>query len=143
MAVLLCLMAAGCADDEGPERVAVQGEVRLGGQPLESGQIRFIPNGASVGPSAAATITQGRYEFDAETGPIVGTHRVEIEATNYLGFEMDDERAFAGFAQSGEIRNREKTANPVPARYNTQSTLTRTIEADSETPIDFDLTGPV
>lgn len=139
LAALLCLLGAGCADEEGPERVAVHGTVRLGGEPLASGQIRFIPTDDNAGPAAAATITDGHYEFDDVTGPVVGTHRVEIEATNYLGFEIDDEQAFASFAESGENRNPERTRNPVPPVYNDQSTLTRTVEAGDETVLDFEL----
>jgi hypothetical protein len=137
--LVLCLLSGGCGRDDGPQRVAVHGSVRLANATLKSGQIRFIPTGSTSGPSAAAVIVDGRYEFTSDDGPLIGTHRIEIEATNYLGFEIDDERAFAEFARSGGTRDRQKTKNPVPEQYNVRSTLTRTVDADDETPLDFDL----
>ncbi len=135
----VCLLSAGCGRDDGPRRVAVHGNVRLANVPLKSGQIRFNPTDGTQGPSAAAAIIDEQYEFTTDDGPLVGTHRVEIEATDYLGFEIDDERAFAEFARSGGTHDRQKTKNPVLERYNIRSTLTRTVDSESEPKLDFDL----
>lgn len=137
--VLFALYVASCSGDVGPERVAVHGAVRLDGAPLPAGQIRFIPTEGTSGPAAAAEIKDGEFAFTEDDGPIVGTHRVEIEATDYLGFAIDDERAFAQFARSGGTRDRRRTQNPVPPEYNRQSKLVRTIDRESEPVIDFEL----
>jgi hypothetical protein len=139
MRVLFALYLASCSSDSGPERVAAHGTVRLGGELLASGQIRFVPSEGATGPAAAASIQNGQYAFSDSDGPIVATHRIEIEATNYLGFEIDDEQAFASFAQSGGTRDRRRTLNPVPQKYNVQSSLTRAVDRDTDPEFDFDL----
>jgi len=137
--VILCLLSGGCSSHDGPQRVAVRGIVRLADVPLKSGQIRFVPARDTIGPAAAAVIHDGQYKFTSDDGPLVGNHRIEIEATGYLGFAIDDERVFAEFARSGGTRDRRKTKNPVPERYNVHSTLTRTVNAGEEPVIDFHL----
>ncbi len=120
-AVLLALLGAGCGGEtEGPMRVPVSGNVTVDGQSLESGVIRFIPDGPAGGPAASAVITAGKYQLTEADGPVFGSQRVEIEATNYLSFEIDDEQGFAAAATSGELKDAE---NPIPPQYNQQSTL--------------------
>jgi hypothetical protein len=52
----------------------------------------------------------------------VGRHRVEIEATGYHDFAIDDEQAFA---EAFQRRPRSPLGqNPVPAAYNERSELT-------------------
>lgn len=137
--VLLSLYLASCSSDSGPQRIAVRGAVRLGNVPLANGQIRFIPTEDTTGPAAAASVVDGEYEFTSVDGPVVGTHRVEIESAEKFDFPVDDEQAFAKFAQSGKTRDRKRPLNPVPDIYNVKSTLTRTVAADSESVFDFEL----
>jgi hypothetical protein len=137
--VLFTLYLASCSSDSGPQRIAVRGAVRLGNVPLANGQIRFIPTENTKGPAAAASIVDGEYAFTAADGPLVGTHRIEIESADRFDFPIDDEQAFAQFAQSGKNRDRKRPLNPVPDIYNTKSTLTRTVDADSEPVFDFEL----
>jgi hypothetical protein len=128
----------GCGGTDGPDRVAVTGTVLLDGQPLSSGVIRFIPTGETHGPAAAATITNGRYETTSEQGPVPGTHRVEIEATGYYGFAIDDEAAYVAQVEKNGGRF---PANPVPEIYNRRSTLTAEVAASGQTPLDFALSA--
>ncbi len=137
--VLFALYLASCSGETGPHRVAAHGTVKLDGELLEAGQIRFVPSGETSGPGAAAPILHGKYAFTELDGPIVGTHRIEIEATDHLGFAIDDEQAFARFAESGGARDKARTRNPVPPQYNRQSTLERTVEADKQPLFDFNL----
>lgn len=76
VAVLL-LASLGCNDSG--SRVPLAGTVsQAGGDPV-NGSITFIPADESAGPAATAAITDGRYQFDASTGPLPGRHRVTIE----------------------------------------------------------------
>jgi hypothetical protein len=137
LASLLTVLAAGCGSgEEPPPRVPVTGDVTLNGEPLKSGVIRFIPDAATTGPAAMATINDGQYVLTDEDGPIFGHHRVEIEATNYLGFELDDEQAYAAYATAGgaPIGN-----NPIPANYNRQTTLAAEVTSEDGHEFDYDL----
>lgn len=128
---LLCL-AIGCGGPDGPVRVAVSGQVTLDGAPLTSGVIRFIPQTEAAGPAASLSIVGGQFTSTAADGPVIGTHRVEIEAVDHQGFAIDDEAAFsARVEQTGQSP---LACNPIPVIYNSASTLTATVtEADNPT----------
>lgn len=67
----------GCGGGyDGPDRYALYGTVTREGEPLREGTIQLTPNGG--GPAAMTAITEGEYEFTAETGPVVGDHEVKI-----------------------------------------------------------------
>jgi hypothetical protein len=125
----------GCASPEGPERVAVSGKVTIDGKALPAGVIRFIPTSSAQGPATAANIQNGVYELAEADGPILGTHRVEIEGTDYLGFAIDDEAAFAATVQ----KRKPLPKNPVPPIYNRQSTLSANVTADGPKEFNFEL----
>jgi hypothetical protein len=133
----LSVIASGCGRPSGPQRVAVQGAILFDGQPLQAGQIRFVPADGTKGPSAAAQIDKGFYEFSPANGPVVGKHRVEIEAIPNATFELDDEAAYAK-------AQKEKNAvplppQPIPPQYNERSTLTATVDPKGEKKFDFNL----
>jgi hypothetical protein len=69
-------------------------------------------------------------------GPVTGSHRVEIEATDYLGFAIDDESAFAAAKKD---KHTQLTRNPVPEIYNRKSTLVAEITTEGSKPLQFDL----
>jgi hypothetical protein len=135
--LLLILLNVGCGGTEGPVRIPVSGKVMFDSAPLSAGVIRFIPTDEKSGPGAATQIINGEFTFTAEDGPVIGSHRVEIEATEHQGFEIDDEAAFAAHVkQTGKSV---LAVNPVPVIYNSQSTLTATVtEADAQA-ISFEL----
>jgi hypothetical protein len=138
LALLFLPCLTGCGGSEGPERVAVSGEVRLDGRPLASGVIRFIPSGDNEGPAAVAIVKDGAYELPKSEGPVPGPQRVEIEATDYLGFAIDDEAAYAA---NVEQRGGRVPKNPVPEAYNRRSTLTAEIKPDGSQKFDFTLSS--
>ncbi len=131
-------MVTGCGGDQGPARAAVCGSVSLDGRPLASGMIRFIPTGANIGPAAAATITGGVYELPQAAGPVIGAHRVEIEATDYYGFAIDDE---AAYVTNVEQKGGRLPLNPVPPIYNRHTMLTAQVTAEGENQFDFQLSS--
>ncbi len=113
----LMISALGCGPS-GPERAPIKGRITLGSAPLAAGQILFVPQAPTAGPTTSAAIKNGEYSLTKEQGPIVGTHRIEVEADLPLGFPIDDDVAFA------QRNGRPLPTNPVPRQYNRESTLT-------------------
>jgi hypothetical protein len=121
-AALSVAFVAGCSSD-GPEIAPVEGTVYLDGQPLEGAYLKFQPpNGR---PSVGLTDADGQYEMiysRQENGALVGEHTVTIST-----FQR-------GSREDGIPPVPEK----VPTKYNSQSELKKTVEAEHNT-IDFEL----
>lgn len=137
VAVLCVIVLSGCSQADRFKRAPVEGYVSIDGAPLKAGSIRFIPTGDSKGPAAVATIEEGIYQLPAESGPLVGSLRVEIEAINHLGFEIDDEAAYAKQAAASP----QVAKNPVPEAFNRQSKLVVEMPEEGQTDLDFRLTS--
>ncbi len=117
----------GCGGD-GIERVPLSGKVTFQGQPIEDGQIRFVPKAGVAAPLVVESIQNGRYETLSSGGVPVGSFRVEITAWN------PDQPAPQG---PGMPPRRQL----LPAQYNIRSTLDITIESgQEETTQDYELT---
>lgn len=134
-AAAIIFVTSGCGSGDGLPRVPVGGSVAVDGAPLKSGVVRFIPVGQTTGPAAVATVKQGKFDLPQAEGPVVGTHRVEIEALDYLDFQLDDEQAFAARASAGKPMPK----NPIPARFNRQSELTVQLTAHGDRELSFQL----
>lgn len=87
LAVLSCLLIAGCGGGEDYEVVPVSGKVTLDGKPVPDLRITFQPqateNHANPGPgSYGITDKSGRFELAIAKpkgpGAVVGTHTVRI-----------------------------------------------------------------
>lgn len=130
--VLLAVLAAvsvalvGCG---GTPRGDVAGQVTLDGQPIDGGEIRFLPN---VGIPARANIVQGRYAIPAATGPSLGTVRVQVHWVRKTGKRVP---AMAPALPGTMI---EEAAESVPERFNRNSELTAEIQLGKNT-VDFSL----
>lgn len=131
--VLALAGSTGCGGD-GLSRGPITGQVTLGGQPLASGRILFMPMAPNKGPTVSAPIIGGQYTLSRKEGPIAGQNRVEVEANLDLGFAIDDE---AAFAQRG---GRPLPPNPVPADFNRNSKLTVEVKPGEDNK--FDVTIP-
>ena len=125
--LLLIFACLGCShDEEDPRgnRVSVRGMVYLDNQPLERARIVFQ---SADGPSkitATGSIVDGLYEIPAELGPLVGRMRIEIQPDKIELEELESKRA-------GNLRKRVPWETvPIPAIYNTRSTLVREIKED-------------
>jgi hypothetical protein len=119
------LLATGCGPG-GPEVAPVTGTVTLDGHPLDGALVEFTPR-AGGRPSYGRTDDEGRYTLrytDDRKGALPGEHTVRI--TTYLRSNPDD-----GVIGRPEL---------VPARYNTKSELTRTVEPKKNV-LDFELDG--
>ncbi|QDT14592.1 transthyretin-like family protein [Alienimonas californiensis] len=105
----------------------VSGVVTLDGAPLENAVVRFYEAGRRVRYSYGQTDADGRYSLQLNTrqdGVLPGEKEVVI-STAATGFEVKN--------GGGPER--------VPARYNRDTELTRTVERDGSHSFDFDLTS--
>lgn len=135
----LCLFGLGCGGS-GPERQPLNGAVLFDGRPLKAGTIRFLPQAPTRGPAALGKIQDGFYEIAKEEGVVAGQYRVEIEGDIDVPFALDDQEAYEKALAEG--KGNPIPPQPIPARYNRQSTLTADISTDPAAhKIDFDLTG--
>jgi hypothetical protein len=76
--ILSIFVIAGCGDGR-PQRVPVSGQVRIDGQPLKSGGIRFFPDDGR--PSAGTISADGRFSlstFEPNDGCTLGNHHVAV-----------------------------------------------------------------
>lgn len=60
------------------KRAAVKGQIRVNGQPLKWGQVRFTPRGAPEKPVAFAMIRNGNFSLGAGQGPVTGENTVTV-----------------------------------------------------------------
>ena len=122
--LLSSLLATGCGSGNGMARV--KGKISLNGQPLEHATIEFRPTADGGAPSSGQTDADGRYElmytFDTP-GALPGEYIVSIRTA---GTFFDD-----------DCNEREREER-VPARYNNQTELKRTVESGRNR-FDFDL----
>jgi len=125
---LVACLSSGCGTADGPSRAEVHGQVTLDGREIELGSISFYPTDGMV---AGGTIEKGRYAISAERGPVVGINRIEIQAPR-----KTDRQVQIPFADPGEMTD--ELVESIPAQYNSQSTLMRTIHSGTNE-IDIDI----
>jgi hypothetical protein len=137
-AALLSFGLVGCAGTgDAPPRAPVMGLVTLDGELLETGVIRFVPAQGTTGPQTTAVIDRGMFTLPVEHGPIVGTHRVEIDSTDTAGLAMDDERALERLASAPNKQKLDIVR--VPVRYNEQSKLIARVPESGTSDLNFEL----
>jgi hypothetical protein len=113
-------LAAGC----GRQTCTVTGQVTFDGQPIELGEISFVPvDGA--GTSEGAVITRG--EFSCEVHP--GKKQIRIRASRPVPGKPAD-------PLMGPPRE-----DFLPARYNDSSTMTEEIQSGQPNEFTFELTS--
>ncbi len=71
--------------DRGAAVEIVHGDVRCGGRPVDTGDVRFVPAQGTTGRVSSARIVNGAYRIDARGGVPVGTYRVEVNALAKTG----------------------------------------------------------
>lgn len=132
----LGLLLSGCgggATDALP-RKAVSGAVTLDGQPLAKGSISFDPENVPTDPvSVGSIIEDGYYSIDSDGGPTPGTYRVSIRAGG-------SDEAEANLEAPG-LPPKKAAPEPIPAMYNTRTTLKAEVTADGSNTFDFTLTS--
>ncbi|MEX2310344.1 MAG: hypothetical protein WD738_22440 [Pirellulales bacterium] len=121
VALLLALLPAlGCGYRSGLERVHVSGKASYGNQPIEVGQIRFVPIESTRGPITVELIRDGEYETATSGGVPVGTHRVELRM-----YDPEEYRTTPRVPGAPAIKQL------LPPQFNQDSELTITIDSGS------------
>ena len=83
--ILLLVLAVLVGCDDRPTRVRVSGVVTIDGQPLDRGNIKFVPKNGR--PSAGTIGPDGRFTltcYDGNDGALLGTHRVQVAANRII-----------------------------------------------------------
>lgn len=119
--LLLCLGLALAGCDAGPKRYTVSGEVTLDAEPIEEGNIVFLPPGTDSGGDGGR-IEDGQYSCQVTPG----AKRVRITADRRLAGKSDP---------TGMPRHEQY----IPKHYNAATTLKADVER-SQT-LDFKLTS--
>lgn len=104
----------------------------MDGTPIAEGTINFLPAGGTKGPTAGASITDGRYSIAAAKGPCLGRHRVEIRGSKRTGRQVSAPGPKASGLMVDEI------IDIVPRRYNAESTLEAELKP-GQNELDFSL----
>ena len=81
--LLTCLTISGCKG--GQNTKVVYGTVTVGGEPVQSGEVIFVPIEGTPGPRSMGKIQDGSYRVEARGGVTLGTHRVEVFAEGKTG----------------------------------------------------------
>jgi hypothetical protein len=130
-AVVLILPLVGCGGStDGVKRSAVSGQVELDGAPLKEGTILFTSLTGNVQATALGTITNGSYSIPADRGPAPGDYRIEISALEQKETPTDPSAAMK--AAEGP-----PPKQLIAEKYNSKSELKTTINAGSNTGVDF------
>ena len=125
--VLVAVLAAGCGSG-GPEIAYVSGRVTMDGKPLAHATVVFIPENGR--PAGARTDEDGNYVLnftEGRRGAIPGKNTIRITT---LREAEQDENGKTVLPASPET---------IPPKYNTESTLTFTVEPNKRNVANFDL----
>ncbi|MEX2171561.1 MAG: hypothetical protein WD851_19740 [Pirellulales bacterium] len=114
------LVVSGCGPGDG--KVLVTGVVTFDGNPMPNGYVIFTPEGG--GTPVAGSILDGNFAFSAPPG----IHRVEIEASRFVG-------------PKNPIMGLQAREQYVPSRYNSASTLSQEVKPQGTNVCDFTLSS--
>jgi hypothetical protein len=123
------VVTTGCKPAE--HRSRVSGSVKLDGEPLAQGAIKFVPMPGVTGVVTGTDIKDGQYELPANIGTSPGQHRVEITAVRKTGQMVQNP-----LGKIGDMIEMETSA--VAPRFNSASELTVTI-SPGDNVHDFDV----
>lgn len=141
--VLGLLSTLGCGSGE-RLGVAVSGKVTFNGEPLKDGAIAFIPQPGTEGPTAGASVVDGRYSIPRAGGPFPGKYRVEINAFREVRKANKQELGGAMFGRDPSEFGLKPEANAIrenviPARYNQESQLSAEVPDRGDVELDYAL----
>jgi hypothetical protein len=117
----------GCSQTK---RMPIEGTVSLDGQPLEKGSIAFRPLPGTTGPTAGATIANGKFAIVPSGGPFAGNFVVEVSNVRPTGQKVHSPRT------GGLVDERSES---LPARYNSRSELRAEVTANGPNQFEFAL----
>jgi hypothetical protein len=129
LGLLLLAASPGCADPSGG-REAVSGDIRFKGQPLDQGQIQFLP-AEGQDTTTGGLIQQGKYAVEKMKGLKPGKYKVVISSGDPKQHAPPEELPGAPFPVAKER---------LPKEYNTAST--QVVEVKKGGPNEFNFTIP-
>lgn len=116
------LLISGCSEeDDGPKMVTVKGTVSLDGKPIRLGNMIFEP-ADGAGRASAGEIKEGEFEFRSP----LGLKKVIISAYHKSG-------------KQGKEFGEDIMESYIPAKYNTKSELTETVQENAANVFQFEL----
>jgi hypothetical protein len=118
---------AGCSDPQG--RQAIRGTVIFQGQPLDRGNIEFVPAGGER-TQAGAAVQNGRYAIPRDKGLVPGTYKVIIVS-------WDGPPLVPDTSESPGISVNFTTGQRIAARFNDQTILRVDVTKGGENTFDF------
>jgi len=134
------IIGSGCSRKlDGPSRTKVQGIVTLDGQPFPEGTIRFVPQAPTTGPATTARILDGKFELSRQTGPIIGTHCVEIAEAPEAVPDPNDAAGVAAYLETQKKKPRKARANA--DRFQLKEHITATVSKEGPNEFRFDLSN--
>jgi hypothetical protein len=132
-AFLLILGSMGC-DDGGPPLGSVTGQVTMDGKPLPNALVAFVPEGGGS-TATGSTDANGNYELvclDRKGAPI-GKHKVSVTtaapSTTSSSTMTSDSPDYAKQASRNYADYSKKVVEPIPAKYNSQTTLVQEVKS--------------
>lgn len=136
---------SGC--NSGPPTGDVSGTVTMDGQPVTNAIVTFVPQGGGQN-AIGKTDGSGKYELyrRGDRGALLGPHSVVITTVQEPAAPVQeissDSEEYLKQATSGNLSdyNRAIVHEPIPARYNKQTTLTAEVNKGQNT-FDFELTS--
>jgi hypothetical protein len=123
--ILIGIQLLGCGSNK-PNEGKVSGQVTFDGQPLKTGSITFVPADGRTA-TAGGSIADGKYEVQS----FIGDTRVQISAPKVVG----KHKQYEEMPNSPVL---DTIVELLPLRYNTQTELTYTVTAGSQSK-DFEL----
>lgn len=132
-ATILCWLVSGCQVQsyKGAKRYPLSGKVTVNGEPLDAGNISFLPEAGEQRVSGGV-ITDGAYHVSEADGANAGNYRVEIHWHRKTGRKFRD-------SDLGIMVDERKEG--LPEQFHTKSKL-RAEVSDKQTTFDFDLKLP-
>jgi hypothetical protein len=118
--LLVIFTANGCGPGDG--KVEVTGTAAFDGTPMPDGYVTFVPE--QGGAPASGAILAGKFSLRATPG----AHRVEIEASRFVG-------------PKNPVMGLQPREQYVPARYNTETTLSGEVKTDEPNEFEFNLSS--
>lgn len=142
IACVAVLSAPGCGS--AGRGVAVSGKVTFEGEPIQDGSIQFIPQPGTDGPSAGATIADGAYSIQAQSGPVPGTYQVQIQGYKNVRQRTAKEMGPGLMGMDPKdvpgLEAQWVKQSIIPKRFNAASELTATVPEQGSVTLDYALT---
>jgi hypothetical protein len=132
LVLLASALYVGCGQDYGGRR-EITGTIKLKGQPLDQGQITFMPLSDDRSTQAGALIASGSYQIERAQGLVPGKYKVII--TSGDGRTPADQPDQAPGPSGANIISKDR----IPKDYNTHSKQEVEVTEKGPNVFDYDI----